>query len=101
MCADDMGGPEAARMDEQPTIRINDPAFAKRLANLLVDTRRRRDLSLDDIVRIAGDRLSRSQLKDFEAGTLALTEALVETVASVYGADLAAILTERMPVVIE
>lgn len=92
---------EGRALDEQPNIRINDPAFAKRLANLLVETRRRRDLSLDDVIRLAGDRLSRAQLKDLESGTLPLTEAIIETAASVYGADLAAILPERLPVTIE
>jgi hypothetical protein len=99
--ADGVGGPEDRTMDEQPNIRITDPAFAKRLANLLVETRRRRDLSVGDITRASDGRLVRSQVKALEDGTAPLSEDLVEAVAGIYGADLGAILPERLPVVID
>lgn len=99
--ADEVGGPEGRTMEEQPIITISDAAFPRRFANLLVDTRRRRDLSVGDIVRLSEQRLSRAQVKAIEEATLPLTEEIVETACQVYGADLAVILPHRLPVVVD
>ena len=74
--------------------------FARRLANLLEATRRERGLSIRHIARDSNGRYRRKDLRRFEAGTMPLTEELVEDVTDCYQADLDSILPSRLPVVV-
>lgn len=82
------------------TIDTTSEAFARRLGNLLIATRERRNISPRALVRASGNRFSRFDLKAIEAGTMRLDDSLIEEVTELYQADLGSILPLRLPVVV-
>lgn len=82
------------------SVDIHSEAFQLRLANLLVATRTRNGLGVGQMVRASEGRFSKRDLKDFEAGTRPLDDATIDELATLYRADLGAILPLRLPVVI-
>jgi|GEM_PF-2277849 len=82
------------------SVDIHSEAFQLRLANLLVATRTRNGLGVGQMVRAGEGRFSKRDLKEFEAGTRPLDETTIDELATLYRADLGAILPLRLPVVI-
>ncbi|MEN9644107.1 MAG: hypothetical protein RL238_776 [Actinomycetota bacterium] len=82
------------------SVDIHSEAFQLRLANLLVATRTRNGLGVGQMVRASEGRFSKRDLKEFESGKRALDETTIDELASLYRADLGAILPLRLPVVI-
>lgn len=80
---------------------IPSEAFAKRLANLLVDTRVRDGQSLGALSRRSHGAFTRNQLRAYESGTYLFGDGVPEQLSLLYGCDLAAILPERTPIMIE
>ncbi|MEI8240477.1 MAG: hypothetical protein WCI22_13775 [Actinomycetota bacterium] len=87
-------------MDEHTTIDIASAAFAKRLANLLTDTRTRQGVSLRKMARREDRPFAVGDLKRFEAATMPLDHDIVERVTELYEADLGLILPARLPIVV-
>ena len=83
------------------TVDIESVAFAKRLANLMVATRRQRRLSVRAMAKRSGGRFSSTDLKDCEAGVRSLDEPTVLQLTGLYGCDVKAILPSRLPIVVE
>lgn len=82
------------------SVDIHSEAFQLRMANLLVATRTRNGLGVGQMVKASEGRFSKRDLKEFEAGTRPLDELTIDDLASLYRADLGAILPLRLPVVI-
>lgn len=86
---------------EMGTVDIQSVAFARRLANLMVATRRERRLSVRAMAKRSGGRFSSNDLKACEAGVRALDEPTVLQLTGLYGCDVKAILPSRLPIVVE
>lgn len=82
------------------SVDITSEAFRLRMANLLVATRTRNGMGVGAVAKASGGRFHRRDLKAFEAGERPLDEALIDELATLYQADLGAILPLRLPVVI-
>lgn len=82
------------------SVDITSEAFRLRLANLLVATRTRNGLGVGAVAKQSGGRFHRRDLKAFEAGERAVDEVTIDELATLYSADLGAILPLRLPVVI-
>lgn len=82
------------------TVDITSRAFALRMANLLVATRTRNAQSLRAIARSSEGRFGTRELKGFERGDVALDEATIDQLATLYRCDLGAILPLRLPVMV-
>lgn len=82
-------------------IDVESVAFAKRLANLMVATRRQRRLSVRAMARRSGGRFTSGDLKACEAGVRQLDEPTVLQLTGLYGCDMTAILPSRLPIVVE
>lgn len=80
---------------------IPSEAFAKRLANLLVDTRVRNGQSLGALSRRSHGAFTRNQLRAYESGSYLFGDGVPEQLSLLYGCDLAAILPQRTPILIE
>jgi hypothetical protein len=83
------------------TVDIESVAFAKRLANLMVATRRQRRLSVRAMAKRSGGRFTSTDLKACEAGVRPLDEPTVLQLTGLYGCDVKAILPSRLPIVVE
>lgn len=81
-------------------VDITTPAFALRLANLLVHTRTRNGLSVASMAKSSGGRFSRHDLKEFERAGRPLDEDIIDELAQLYRCDLGVILPLRLPVVV-
>jgi hypothetical protein len=90
-----MGEPAAGTM-----VDTSSSAFARRLGNLLIATRERRDVSPRQLVRASCGRFSRFDLKALEAGTLELDDEIIDAAVGLYQADISAIMPLRLPVVV-
>jgi hypothetical protein len=82
------------------SVDISSPAFAMRLANLMVATRTRSGLGVGAVAKASGGQFSRHDLKEFERGSRELDEQVVDELAQLYRCDLGAILPLRLPVVV-
>ncbi|MFZ4719902.1 MAG: hypothetical protein ACOYMR_10780 [Ilumatobacteraceae bacterium] len=82
------------------SVDITSEAFRLRLANLLVATRTRNGQGVGAMAKQSGGRFHRRDLKAFEAGERPLDETTIDELATLYAADLGAILPLRLPVVI-
>jgi len=83
------------------TIDITDPAFARRLARLLISARETRNVSIRQLARASLGRFTQAKLMELESAGSDLTDELVESVAMLYMADLGKILPAREPVVVQ
>jgi hypothetical protein len=88
-------------MTSPGNLELTSDAFAKRLANLLVASRVHDGRSLAAVARASGGRYTRHQLRGFEQAGTPLDDDTVEQLAALYECDLAAILPERLTVVIQ
>ena len=82
------------------SVDITSPAFALRLANLMVATRTRNGLGVGAMAKASSGRFSRHDLKEFERGSRQLDERVVDELAQLYRCDLGLILPLRLPVVV-
>ena len=80
------------------TIDIGTPAFASRLGNLLVATRRRHGRTLRALSRASGGRFTREALQCLEHGLSVVDGDTLEAVAHLYGCDVSAIMPARLPI---
>lgn len=87
-------------MPATDTVDVTAPAFALRLANLLVHTRTRNGLSVAAMAKASGTRFTRHDLKEFERAGRDLTEDVIDELAQLYRCDLGVILPLRLPVVV-
>ena len=87
-------------MPSTETVDVTTPAFALRLANLLVHTRTRNGLSVAAMAKASGGRFSRHDLKEFERAGRTLDEDTIDDLAQLYRCDLGVILPLRLPVVV-
>ncbi|MEY4173936.1 MAG: hypothetical protein RI900_1101 [Actinomycetota bacterium] len=87
-------------MPSTDTVDVTAPAFALRLANLLVHTRTRNGLSVAAVAKSSGGMFTRHDLKEYERAGRALTEDVIDELAQLYRCDLGAILPLRLPVVV-
>jgi hypothetical protein len=92
------GGPGEAAVTT--TIDITTPAFARRLAALLSVHRSHTKASVRSLARRSNGLVTSKVLHEIEAGTHPLDADLVSVVAALYGADLEAILPDRMIVAV-
>jgi len=87
-------------MPATDTVDVTAPAFALRLANLLVHTRTRNGLSVAALAKSSDGRFTRHDLKEFERAGRSLTEDVIDELAQLYRCDLGVILPLRLPVVV-
>lgn len=87
-------------MPSTDTVDVTAPAFALRLANLLVHTRTRNGLSVSAVAKASGGMFTRHDLKEYERAGRTLTEDVIDELAQLYRCDLGAILPLRLPVVV-
>lgn len=82
-------------------VDIGSVAFARRLANLLLATRRERRLSLRRLARHSDGTFSHRDLRAWEAGERRPDVPTVLQLTGLYGCDVSAILPARLPVSVE
>ena len=87
-------------MADVPTIDITSPAFALRLANLLVASREENGQGRLAVSRSSQGRFSYRDLREFEKASRALDEITIDELAQLYRCDLGAILPPRLPVTV-
>jgi hypothetical protein len=87
-------------MPSTETVDVTTPAFALRLANLLVHTRTRNGLTVAALAKASGGKFAKHDLKEFERAGRALTEDVIDELAQLYRCDLGAILPLRLSVVV-
>jgi hypothetical protein len=81
-------------------VDITAPSFARRFGTLVRERRLATGDSIRSIARGSAGELTVRQLRDIEDAQVPLDHGLVSLVASCYGADLAAILPERLSIAI-
>lgn len=81
-------------------VDMHSEAFARRLANLMVATRRQRRLSIGAMARRSEGRFSRRDLKACEAGVRRLDEPTVLQLSGLYGCEISEILPSRLPIAV-
>ena len=82
-------------------VDIGSVAFARRLANLLLATRRERRVSIGRLARRSGGRFSKHDLRAWEAGERRLDAPTVLQLTGLYGCDVSQILPSRLPIAVE
>lgn len=86
---------------EQGTIDVASPAFARRLASMMIAARRQGRTSRRRLARSSGGRFSIGDLRAHEAGNRILDDHTVVQLSALYGCDLSAITPVRTPLSIE
>lgn len=79
------------------TVDIHSEAFARRLANLLAERRRQRGTTLRKLARASGRAFSAQDLRAFEEARAEIDAARLGAVVDLYGADVEAIMADRLP----
>lgn len=82
-------------------VDIGSVAFARRMANLLLATRRERRVSIGRLARRSGGRFSKRDLRAWEAGERRLDAPTVSQLTGLYGCDVSQILPSRLPIAVE
>jgi hypothetical protein len=82
-------------------VDISSVAFARRMANLLLATRRERRVSIGRLARHSGGRFSKRDLRAWEAGERPLDAPTVLQLTGLYGCDVSQILPLRLPIAVE
>lgn len=84
-------------MTDTGSVDIHSEAFARRLANLLAQQRRQRGTTLRKLARTSGRAFTAGELQAFEEARAAIDAERLDAVAALYGADIDAILADRLP----
>lgn len=87
--------------DDLPPIDVDDPAFAVRLARLLVHRRESIGVGLGAMARRSNGSFTRAALRDLEAGATPLDAAIVSRLVALYGIDLDDITPARIRIRID
>lgn len=87
--------------DVSISIDLGDPAFAVRLARLMVHRRESIGVGVGAMARRSNGVFSRSMLRDLEAGTAQLDAAIVSELVALYGIDLDDITPARIRIRID
>lgn len=87
--------------DDLPRIDVADPAFAVRLARLLVHRRESIGVGLGAMARRSNGSFTRAVLRDLEAGAIPLDAAIVSRLVALYGVDLDDITPARIRIRID
>lgn len=82
-------------------VDIGSVAFARRMANLLLATRRERRVTLGRLARRSDGRFSKRDLRAWEAGERRLDAPTVMQLTGLYGCDVTQILPSRLPIAVE
>jgi|GEM_PF-6312540 len=93
-----MDDAEHAQGGSAGEIEVTGEAFARRLANLLVERRRASGRSLRSLARASDGAFGVEDLRRLEDGRTPVSQAVVGAVALLYGADLGVILPARLPI---
>lgn len=87
-------------MAETAVIDITSSAFAVRLANLLVATRKGRGQSRLALSMASHGRFGYADIRDHERARRTLDEATIDDLVQLYGCDLGTILPSRLPILV-